>query len=479
MNSLISNNLSVGEYFDFTEWDTALINPDDPSAGSKIILTQDGVERLTHDAMALFNSVHQKDLLDPVSFIRSSIRKMIDNSSASPETKARVDSQTRVKVRVIKGRPGPGGLTGANLKPEIDEQPFTIEDIVTDIYRRKLTGDTEVRVVWPRDFPEDLVSKLESANLQASYEAEVTRTLKTPEARFMIKLQTRMEVEERIKYCVDHPNLDDKYKALAGAYFRGEAILRVVQFWSAYSRVTTSDVLFLQKPGDESADGLLIFLGEPKEASILALPQQGRRWLIENWPALAKKILKRLPLSHQRRKGNEKLAYHYLTFSTVGKPQLISPLQFQKHEDVFEVLYTARISRLLSDIDTLVSTDGERLADDLLTIGVALASGISIMASVAAVAQGTLGYALAAFMAGQSASALRIIQAANFGDADELRAVVVREAAIVFLRAAATIYAFLLGDVVESVIESPTFVHLTSELTGHLSLASGSLSFDV
>jgi hypothetical protein len=470
MNALIS--ATDINYFDvMDDWDV-VPSEHDPQV-TEVALTPSGIERAVNDLTALFNSVHDSNLIDPLRFIDSVIRQMIDESSASAEFKANFGSETLIGVRVRKDVPSVNlGLSGTAVKPgPLETLYFPLEDIVTNLYHRQLADYTEVRTLWPADCPQDLIESLETADLQARYQDEVNRRLDTDEGRFLLKVQAKIAVEKRLRLYAHNPEVADVHRELARDWFRQEARLKVVEFRSRASRVIVDQVLYLQHLEDDEADGLLIFLDEAEDAAVIALPKTGRRQFIEMSVRLRRLVLQRLPLSHQIRSGNETLAYHQ-TYVTVGVFHPISPLQFLNVEDVFATLTRTKIERILADMDTLVFTDQERLLDKALATGAIVASAVAFTVGLPLSSSTVMVRSVLAFLIGQGASALRLIRAANSDDPREVEARLLREVLYTFADFSVTILKYQIAGVVSSASEVQITQQVYKKLTNMLGVAA-------
>ncbi|TDV69841.1 hypothetical protein [Pseudomonas sp. LP_7_YM] len=386
--------------------------PDDELSANALRLTEHELDRVTNDMIALFDNVYDPNLLDPVLYINDSIRQMVDDSSASDELKNRIDALTSIDVSFRHRPAATSGLIDAStfLGPR-ETQKLRLDEIVTDSYRRLLDDHHQVQIDWPAEFPQDLIAKLESANLQANYQADVERRLSTADARFMLKLQSMVEVQNRLEQYANRADAPQVYRHLAHAYGRGEARLERVQFRSRTWQVDVAQVLYLRLKADPSSDGLLIFLDATEDDAIVPLAQATKRWFIESSPRLRRLILQRLPLYNQILHGNRKL--HYVNSYFGPQVTSVSPLQFRPDDDVFEALHSLRIKRMLSNIDTLVSTDSERLTDKFLEAGASILQGLSIVATLPVGGGGGLAARLlVSFLLGQGSAALEAVRGA-------------------------------------------------------------------
>jgi Pyruvate/2-oxoacid:ferredoxin oxidoreductase gamma subunit len=422
MNPLLQDPLAINEYFDIDDWEFTHVGPENTPV---FTLTPEGKKRLTKDAIALYDRAFSVHLVNPSSYIEASIRKIIDHSSASQELKERINGKTLIAVDSVISREtyiqrrsklkwlerySPAVWLWINAPWGEETRHCPLDEIVTDTYRRK-SGIWHT-VKWPSDFPEDLVHALESANLQASYQAEINRHLNTPEAAFVAKLQLRSEVHTHLREFVKRPHVSEFYKNLVADYFKKKVALQLVEFASRVSRTYVSQALFLAYPSNalEAEGGLLIFVGEAVENSIMELPNKDRQQFIQSPGPLHALILSRLSLHNQLRTGNEKLAYY--TSFPVGGPRVVSPLQFHKVDDAFDRLNDLKIKRLNSDIDFLVSTDEERLTARHMKAAAKALELIAKAAAVPAAPVSATAALLVGFLTGFAAIVLEAAQGA-------------------------------------------------------------------
>lgn len=401
-------------------------NPQRPAAGrtpaALADLTAEQLTRVSNEMIALFDTVYDPNLLDPLRYIHASIRRMVDDSGASPALKQRLHGKTPIAVGY---RPMPAATSGlidaSALLGPLERRNFTLDEIVTDSYRRQLVDHRQVQVLWPSDFPQALIDTLESANLQARYQAEVERRLSTPQAKLLLKIQTTTEVQSRLEHYARQPQTPQAYKRLIAAYGAGQAKPELVELRTQTSQFSVAQALYLRSSVDKSIGGLLIFLDETEQDAVVPLPREDRRSFIESSSRLARLILRRLPLDLQLKYGKDRLVY----VNTFMGPLIrqISPLQFRSADDAFDALHSIRIKRMLSDIDTLVSTDSERLADSVLETGVFIFQGLSVVATLPFGAGGSLAVRLlVSFLLGQGAAALEAIRALNADIPEEAEA---------------------------------------------------------
>lgn len=384
--------------------------------------------RTTNDMIALFDSVYDPNLLDPVQYINHSIRQIVDRSSASEQLKNSINEKTIINVSYQPKPPSGNGLVGSDaLIGAIDtaighrkEKPFTLDEIVSDAFRRELNGHAHVQIQWPADYPQDLVKALDSADLQSRYQADIEQRLNTPNARYMLPLQARVEVQDRLDRFAKRPQTRESHKQMVYAYRRGEAKLQTIEFWTRTWATEVAQALYLSLPDDKSAGGLLIFLDAKPHESVVELPATNRRTLIERSPLVTRLITQRLSLYAQIRKGNGPLSYW---ITQIGEQSIrFSPLKFVDTDDAFADLHAIRIKRMLADIDTLVSTDDERLTDQWLEAGMYMFQGLSLIATLPLGPGAVSVRLLVGFLLGYGAVALQAIRGANADIPEEAQA---------------------------------------------------------
>jgi hypothetical protein len=373
-------------------------------------ITEQEFTRVTDDMAVLFDTVYDPVLLDPVSYIHAQIRTIVDESGADQALKDKTNASTAITVE---SRPptsaGSGLIDGSALLRPPSEHSFPLSDIVTDSYRRRLAAHRNVKVRWPSNFPQDLIRTLESANLQSAYQSDVDRRLNSPQAKVLMQLQATIEVEKRLTAYLNRAETLPHYKQLIQAWQREELQLELVEFKSRATRRNLAQVLYLRPGKPAPYGGLLIFLDAEDQDAIVPLPEAGRRWFIENSSKLRRLILQRLPLFQQLKSDNQKLVYQpFLVGPMIFSPPA-APLQFRPASNVFKALCDLKIEKMLSDIDTLVSTDSERLTDKILEVGIFILQGLAIAVTVPS-GGGVAVRVLVSFLLGLGAAALEAVR---------------------------------------------------------------------
>jgi hypothetical protein len=290
---------------------------------------------------------------------------------------------------------------------------------VCDTYRRKLSDADSSVVKWPSDFPADLISSLEDANLEREYSATVERTLGTPEIKYIRKSVTKRNIVNILESFIRRTREDDPYKAIARSYLEGTGHLKIVSSQDSAGHRKIANVVYLSDASEQQNGGIQIFIDEPRLSSIVTLPPEGtsRRRFIEGNKNFSRMIFSRIPIYRDKIPKNSELAYYR---HPVGG--LACPLRFDKAEDVLGQLHDIHIRLIQGDMDLLVSTDTERHEEYLMSVHAKICS---VMAAVSLLVAPffPVGFAISAFMACAGAGlvhAIRSIEADDPEDAHRL-----------------------------------------------------------
>ncbi len=335
------------------------------------------IDHLANELAGLIDAVSQPRLLFPFAFIDDFIRTEVKRSTMHEPHKALITSNMKINVEYTDDRHS--GLIGVSPpRPKI--ATFELHQIVTDFFRHDLKDATRLRIRWPPSFPPELRELFDTVNLQERYISEVNAHFNRPHVKELSLLLTRHELDNIIRGYLEHRASTTTLIALANDYLNGWIEPRLVQF-EGKSRVKLERAVFLPTPEyfeDQATEGLLVFLGnEPQQRSVYEIPRDFDQFraLIERHAALRNKVLARIPLYQRLKPGNDEVKY-VRRFET--KYYWVAPITFHASPDIASALFDLSYQRLLSDIDTLVSTDAERLADSALEFSGYLLAGLSL-----------------------------------------------------------------------------------------------------
>lgn len=369
------------------------------------------------DIAHFFTNVMNPKLFSPIAYIESAIARMVEESDVTPQIKASITSQTLITVRYLEHLPAPfsGPIQGGipNLLPR--SRQFRLFDIVTDSYLKQLENGTSLRIIWPPEYPNALTTALESADLQSDYKSEIDTTFVRPDVEYISKLLIENELDTILNAYLSRGDITADNRSLVKGCLDKQIKLQTVQFHRA-SEVRLGQVARLAWPKDSehaaTRNSLLIFLGVTPEMAVLELPASNtqRMIFVTRSATLKRLILERLPIYERLRDGNDSLLYRktYLGTKTITRPSLT----FVDSDDIVGELYVLRLNRMLSDMDTLISTDAERFADKSLELGVAMLQGLSMAVLLPAGSAAVAGKMVASFLLGMTASTLETIRGA-------------------------------------------------------------------
>lgn len=357
-------------------------------------------DKLARDAAEQLGKYIKPNLLDPIKFIEIEINRIIQQSSATQVTKNRTNGGTLILVESNPRRSSGPGLIGAAAPPTRTGKWFELREIVTDRYRAALKGQDNIKVRWPLDFPKDLINALETANLQRIYSDQVVAHFSHPATEDTYRLLADQALVSRLADYAELDTTSENSRNLIAAYLASKIKLKTVYFRDQY---VVTQAACLEAP-DTLANvtprsALLVFLGAPPDQAIMELPGDGaaRRAAIESSPLLEEYVFIRLSIYDRLKIGTFDM--NYTGIEKRGNNYLRDPsLTFYESNDIISHLYHTNQERLISDIDTLVSTDAERTTDQLLEIANAVLTAAAMIVLTPTIGAGLVARPLVSFL---------------------------------------------------------------------------------
>jgi hypothetical protein len=369
------------------------------------------------------------DLLDPLRFIELEIERIVAASTASHATKKRINGSSLIQVEY--NVRSSGGATGViSPSPRISKR-FELREIVTDRYRAKLKEMSLIKVHWPLDVPQDLRDALENADLQTTYSDQVIAHFTHPDTEHIYRVLAEQALLSRFKHYATLPTTSDSHKNLIKAFLEKRIKLKTVYFRSHF---IVTQAVCLQAPanmaGVDPHSALIMFIGAPLDQAIVELPGDpiDRKAIIEASKTLEENVFIRIAIFDRLKIGKFDLAYTGIQKKSNDYLRDAS-LTFHDVDDIVSHLYVTNLERLLSDIDTLVSTDTERLVDKLLVIAGFVLTGISIAVMLPTIGAGIAARPLISWLFGMCAVGVGVARGKMADDPQEAEAHY-REAAI-------------------------------------------------
>lgn len=342
------------------------------------------IDQLADELAELIDTVSQATLLSPFAFINEFILKEVQRSTMSEAQKAHVTSEMQINVQYRDS--SPGGFLGATTPP-LQIATFELHQIVTDFFRHDLKGKVGVRIRWPDAFTPELRTLFDTVDLQEHYTNEVEAYFNRPNVKDLSLLLTRYELDSLVRRYQERTATIPALYALTNAYLKGGIEPQLVQFVGE-SWLKLERAVFLPTPehfADRTIKGLLVFLGtEPEKKSVYAVPRNFEQFraLIEKDASLRSKVLARIPLYQRLKPGNADVKYVRRLDRFSARFYWIPPITFEPSPDFSNELFDLGYQRLLSDIDTLVSTNTERYADSALELSGYLLASLSLGATL-------------------------------------------------------------------------------------------------
>lgn len=357
-------------------------------------------DTLARDVAEQLGEYIKPNLLDPIKFIEAEIDWIIEQSSATQVTKNRTNGSSMILVESNPRRSSGPGLIGATAPPARTGKRFELREIVTDRYRAELKGQDNIKVRWPLDFPKDLIHALENANLQRTYSDKVIEHFSDPKTEDTYRLLADQALVTRLAQYADLETTSENSRNLIAAYLASKIKLKTVYFRDQYV-VTQAACLEAPDtlPNVTPRSALLVFLGAPPDQAIMELPADGaaRRAAIESSTSLEEHVFIRLSIYDRLKIGTFDM--NYTGIEKRGNNYLRDPsLTFYESNDILSHLFYTNQERLLSDIDTLVSTDAERIVDQLLEIANALLTVAAMVVLTPTIGAGLAARPLVSFL---------------------------------------------------------------------------------
>lgn len=348
-------------------------------------------------------------IVDPLTFIQNSMDTIISESSLSDSWKRTLNSTSTVEVRFEESYL-PGRLIPTPPRRE-RVVTFTLAELCTDYHTRVKAANEKLTIQWPSHFPESLKNTILNADLQAAYKESVKSTLERTDVKELWKLSKEYELKSALESYGNANTSSPEGIGIANAFLGAKIKPQIIYLNNPRDNTSAkvSNAVYL---GNPDGFGLFVFLGG--DNAVIELPAGGtqRRDAIKTNKQLQGKLLDRIPLYEKltREKGDFKFSKPAVgIFDFYPR---YAPVLFDTTVDAMGELYKRQLSQVLSDIDTLVSTDEERFSDGLVAAVGKLLTAMSIVTIVpGATVLATKGARMAvSFLFGASASSTELIR---------------------------------------------------------------------
>jgi len=330
------------------------------------------VQHAADKVVSAFESAQK--IVDPVSFIVQSIESLFKKFSSSSDIKAGVNSTTPLLVTYV----------GVKLTFPFVERPhvkqYTLGDLCTGAHLRGSSVKEVVEVSWPEAVSLQLREAITSANFQKDYMALIEELYHKSDVKELRRLIKEKELETAVQGYLSQSGSSIEGKEIARDFLSGKLQARVA--YSNSRKKTTlpiNDAIYISGGPDY---GLLVLL---KEQKVFEMPRSWPRDenMLVNFMDVKKIVSQRLSIYDAH--GRVDADYHHATPYVKGsrfywwyEPILPGGPGF----DVIDILHKIQYEKVIADIDTLISTSGERATDATLEIAGELLQALAVAASV-------------------------------------------------------------------------------------------------
>lgn len=385
---------------------------------------------------------------DPAFFIRECIDETVLKYVGDEKTRARIQYDSAIAVKYYEMDPPKRSdmLKGEKTPVIWMEKTFTLAEICTDYHLRVLKEFLGKEVQWPAYYPPALIKSFTDADYQTDFKYYVNKSLETPAAHAFGSLLKKAELNKLVVEFIksDKRSLDDQ--VIAFEYLKGRIPPRLVNLHSDPD-LNVDNVVFI---GRSNLDrGILFFLGENSAAFEFPAGHDARGKFLQNNADLQARLLMRVPLRDQQKPYVRDFKYRGQEFPLFATRPNYREVVFRSSSDIGKDLFERQIQRALADIDTLVSTQAERLTDIALEAAGYLLQCVAFAASLPYGGAGALASApvrmLIPFLLGLGASATDLIRAEISDDPTETERLRINAAIGVLAELAGPIAEKLLG----------------------------------
>jgi hypothetical protein len=355
-------------------------------------------------------------IVDPLAFIQDSVKTIISESSLPELLKKQLKPASAIDVQ-FKEILLPDKFNHAAVRRE-RVQAFTLVELCTDYHLRVKAHNEEFTILWPAGITEGFKNTIMYADLQAAYKQSIKSALERADVVDLWKLSKQYELKTTVESYMSSNNSCAEGLRLAGGFLAGKIQSHLVYLNSSRENtpVKVSNAIYLCDSLDSI--GLFVFLGGDNAVIELPAVSGQRQEFMERSKKLQEKLLGRIPLQDRLLRVDDDFKYSDPALGIFKFYPRYSPILFDVSHDAVGELYARQLVLVLSDIDTLVSTDQERFTDGLIAVIDKVLTAASIMAIIpGATVFATKGARLAvSFLFGASASTTEMIRGAISDD---------------------------------------------------------------
>lgn len=367
--------------------------------------------------------VELQTVLDPSLFILSSIEHFIADSDLSEPFKSSVTYRTLFKVDY--DTPPPNGKHGGYYHATTRHKMFSLAELLMGRHEKEAKSRERVKIAWSPGYTTGFRNAVTNTNLWQEYKVRAGKCLSQPQTYEMWKDSFKFKLRQLVGDYRNGTTISEQGKKVADQFLNGEIRVRPVGIKQGKygDKLHASNVVFLSK--GSGPEGLFVFQGgnETVIESPVELFKEGGK-SIEEFPQLRNALSNRIPLFDMLSRDDDDFKYSQGRFIWDWNPVHMfenykwpyqpiifgrkdGPTYHGEYHDAFKDLFEDIVSKAKSDMDTMISTAGERSVDKFLEI---LTEMLALYAMILALpGVPTVGVA---FMMGASASSAQYLRGA-------------------------------------------------------------------
>ncbi|MCU1760730.1 hypothetical protein NTD84_13505 [Pseudomonas sp. 14P_8.1_Bac3] len=353
-------------------------------------------------------------LSDPLQFMSSVVEHAIEKSGLPKNITSTLTPETRFTVEYDSPRPV---ASKGNFYPihKYRYQGFTLLELFAGQHERAAKSREDIKILWPAGYTADFKKTVTDNDFPEEFEKKAKEVLAQPAAANLWKANKKLELKQLIKNYSRSGNATATGKTVASSFLDGNIQARAISIANGPLSGLDHVANAVYVHPENSTVGLFVFLGG--EGKVIECPldlfKEGGR-SIEEFPELRNELSKRIPIKALLSRGEDDFKYSQgifdlkdLHWSDIFKPLIPTlignvdklktpywPIVMGRADgadfDLFDELHHRQSVKMMSDIDTLTSTKGERIADFLLELmsdSLAAASCILAVPEAGAVAK--------------------------------------------------------------------------------------------
>jgi hypothetical protein len=367
--------------------------------------------------------VELQTVLNPFLFIIEVVEKKVSNSDLPESLKSNVTHATLFRVDYDKSRAvASKGNYESNYSTR--HKMFTLAELFTGQHEKETKPRESMKVKWPSGYTDSFKDSIKKTDIYTDHESRLAKVVARPQTFDLWKSNFKFRLKQLVADYAKGATVSQQGKETAEKFLKGEVRVRPISIKQGRfsDMLPVSNAVFLSQGNGKN--GLFVFL-EGNE-TVLESPgddlfKPGRK-SIEDFPLLRDALSNRIHIKDFLAREEDDFMYSQSRIAYGTNPKNFfsyikwpytpiifgrkdGPTYYGEEHDAFKVLYERLLVKVDSDMDTLVSTWGERITDKLMAI---LVDTLTLYAMILALPGAPL--AGIAFLTGASASAAQYTQ---------------------------------------------------------------------